>query len=359
MWDDGPRDRGPMRPSAGRQGSVLALAVLVLLALQLLSHGALLMARAEVASSRTGLRLLQARAAAEAGAARVLDGPFEPWDAMELLTYTPPVTGSLGPHPYLGRVQRLAREYWMAVGQGRSQGEVWGVTVRRLVWRLDPVARVAAAVGGAEAGGALPDPSVMSLDEEAPAFCHPWRAVLDSVSSADVWAGAARLPPSTVPSPSLGRLGAAELAALLPELDAAVVSPGPASSLGRCDHDAPWNWGDPADPGDPCADLMVARFAGGDLRVEGGVGQGILAVAGDLEVTGARFDGVILVGGSLTLGPGSEVRGLVRVGGDIRAVSGAYLRGSPCRALRALDRFRTSLAAPLPVKEVGLLEEAR
>lgn len=346
-----------MRWARERQGSVLALAVLVLVALQLLAHGALVMAQAEASSSRTGVLLLQARAAAEAGASDILEGPTDAWDSLAPAEYAPPHMGSLGPHPYLGRVKRLAREYWLAEGRGRSRGEIWEVTVRRLVWRLDPVGRIAAALGGAEVGGALPPPSVTSFDVEVPAFCYPWRTVLDSVASVNVWGAAALRPRSTTPEPALGLLGGADLAERLPGLDVGVVTPAPASSLGRCDPDAPWNWGDPVHPGGACGDLLVGRYVTGDLRLVGGVGQGILAVSGDLDVVDTRFDGILLVGGTLTLEGGAEVRGFVGVGGELHAAQGARILGSPCRAIRALDRFRAFLGEPIPVREVGLLED--
>jgi hypothetical protein len=252
---------------------------------------------------------------------------------------------------------RLSREYWLVEGQGRSRGETWGVTVRYLVWLFDPGGRVAAAEGAAEVGGTLPDAGVVAFDPERPAFCRPWKAALDSLTAPDVWGRFFRASPAAVGEPSLGRLGAEDLAAALPGLAATAGTPAPAFRLGRCDDAAPWNWGDPLNPGGPCGDRLVAWFGPGDLRLGPGVGQGILVVGGDLDVGGTRFDGVLLVGGSLILRDGAEVRGMLRVGGDLSVAEGSRVLGSPCRALRVLETFRTPLRRPVRVAEAGVLEE--
>lgn len=124
-----------------RGGSVLALTILVLMALQLLAHGALVMAQSEWAASMAGLRLLQARAGAEAGAAvleRALPGS---WDTIPILGVTPVRSGTLAGNPFQGQARRLSREYWLLEGRGRSLGETWGVDLRRVVWILDPLDR--------------------------------------------------------------------------------------------------------------------------------------------------------------------------------------------------------------------------
>jgi hypothetical protein len=346
-----------MTAPSRRAGSVLALAVLVLLALQLLAHGALLMARAEWTSSLAGLRLLQARAGADAGVLEVLGGPAALWDSIAPLQVAPSITGALGSHPFAGRPRRLSAEYWLVEGQGRSRGERWALTVRRLVWLLDARARIASVEGGAEFGGVLSGADVVSLDPERPPFCRSWEADLDTLASPAVWRSAARVTPSAAGEPALGRLGPAELAVVLPVLSATVGTPLPATTSGRCDPDAPWNWGDPSHPASPCGDRLVAWSAARDLLLEGGVGQGLLAVGGDLVLAGARFDGVLLVGGSLTLRGGAEARGMVRVGGDLIAEEGSRVLASPCRALRALYAFETGLRRPLWVAGAGVLED--
>jgi len=346
---------GSLRPPA-RAGSVLALAVLVLLALQLLAHGALLLARTEWASSLAGLRLLQARAGADAAVIVAQAGGSEAGDSVAVFGATPAVRGTLEGHPFSGRMRRLSREYWLVEGWGRSRGERWGVTTRRLVWVLEPRARIAAARGGVEVGGILLGRDAVAFDPERPAFCAPWWAALDSLVTADVWGHAAGLGSPGAGEPSLGRLGAADLASSLPGLAATWGTPAPATALGRCDPTSPWNWGDPTHPGGPCAEHLVAGSVSGDLVLEGGVGQGVLVVGGNVDLAGARFDGVLLVGGALTLRDGAEVRGMVRVGGDLDVGEGSRILGSPCRALRALEASRGSFRRPVPVSEVGVLE---
>ena len=47
----------------------------------------------------------------------------------------------------------------------------------------------------------------------------------------------------------------------------------------------PWNWGDPGDVPGACGDHLAASFHSGDVLLEGGVGQGVVAVRGDADLT--------------------------------------------------------------------------
>lgn len=347
-----------MKSPHGRNGTVLALAVLVLVALQVLAHGALVMARAERAASLAGLHVFQARVGADAGAMVAVEAPKVGWDSIGPFGVTPTVTGSLRGHPFSGRMERLSREYWFPEGHGRSRGQAWGMTIRYLVWLLDPFGRVMAAKGAAEVGGALPPTAAVDFDPDRPALCLPWQAAVDSLLSPAVWSRAVSIPPSGVGEPSLGLLGARELASILPVLSATYGTPTPASWLGRCDGTVAWNWGDPLSPGNPCGNRVVALSSLGHLVLQDGVGQGLLSVNGDLTLRGTRFDGVVLVGGSLALEDDAEVRGMVRVGGDLKVATGSRIRGSPCRALRALEAFRSPLQRPVRLRGAGIVEES-
>ena len=71
------------------------------------------------------------------------------------------------------------------------------------------------------------------------------------------------------------------------------------------------NWGDPLHSTTLCQSYFPIIYAQGDLKITGGVGQGILLVEGDLSVQGgAEFYGPVIVKGSLkTAGTGGHFNG--------------------------------------------------
>lgn len=204
----------------------------------------------------------------------------------------------------------------------------------------------------------MPSPAAVDFDPDRPPFCVPWQPAVDSLLSPAVWGSAVPISRTASGEPALGHLGASELASLLPALTATYGTPMTVSRLGRCDQSVAWNWGDPITPGSPCGDHLVGWSAPGDLVLQDGVGQGLLSVGGDLTLRGTRFDGVVLVGGSLALEDDAEVRGMVRVGDDLKVLPGSRIRGSPCRALRALEAFRSPLQRPVRILEAGVIEES-
>jgi hypothetical protein len=147
---------------------------------------------------------------------------------------------------------------------------------------------------------------------------------------------------------ALGRLSRVDLLDRLEPLDAAGGTPAPVDELGAC-LAGTWNWG-ALEPGDPCRGRRVALVRSGDLRLEGGEGQGVLAVAGSLELVGTRFRGLLLVEGDVRLDGGAEVEGVARVGGSLLIASGRWTSG-PCAAYRAL-------AAASPLRRPLLLPGA-
>jgi hypothetical protein len=313
------------------------------------------MARWEWDASVTGLSVLQARAAADAGALALLREGVQRWDTLAGADSTPIVAGALGDHTFRGNARRLSREFWLAEARGRVRGALWDVAEQRLVWVLDPLGRIAAARGGVEvADSRIPERS-LAMDPDRPPFCDGWWPALDSVASSAVWGAVSGVAPAPTGEPSLGLLGPRDLAASLPRLEGSSGTPEPTHSLGRCEPDLAWNWGDPRTPEGPCAGRLASWFAPADLRLEGGAGQGFLVVAGDLEVVGTRFDGVLLVGGRLTLRVGADVRGYARSGIGFDVEEGSRFTGSPCRAIRVLDHVRGRLTRPVPFAPAGIL----
>jgi len=85
---------------------------------------------------------------------------------------------------------------------------------------------------------------------------------------------------------------------------------------GVCQTGMSTNWGDPnravsPTPAGKCETYYPTVHALGDLRLTGGVGQGILLVDGDLAMSGGfQYTGIIIVRGNLiTTGTGAKVTG--------------------------------------------------
>jgi hypothetical protein len=174
------------------------------------------------------------------------------------------------------------------------------------------------------------------------AACDPWHPELQArYAMAPAPATASVGDPATALS-----LGLVAFDDLLRSADVTVAGSGTplaAESLGACLLDEPWGWGDPDRPWRPCGGHLPLRAAEGDLRVDGGSGQGMLVVDGDLELTGgARYHGLLVVRGVLRVESGSTFEGMVLAGGGVSLGGGATLRGSACWAVRALDAYRES-----------------
>jgi hypothetical protein len=348
---------------APRRGSALALAVLLLLALELLAHGALLLAMQERQASLAGLRLLQARAAAEAAAARTLsDGLPDSLSGVPVLGSISLGGFSVGPHTGRTKVLRLGREVWLSEGEGVVAGGDWSWRAARLIWLLDPVARAVqrnsaiVTPPGTLVGGSGTVEAQRFLAATAPEWCEPWTTALDSLLRFAALSPFGTMDAAGEAPPRLGVLGPATLASLLPAGTGAAGTPAPRVQDGRCDAADPWNWGDTLDSGSPCAGTQVAAMYPGDLTLHGGRGQGLLVALGDLEMAGTVFHGLVLVGGDLRLRDGAMVRGQIQVGGAAYLAPDARVSLSPCDVARALEGARRWLRRPVPLPGVGLVD---
>ncbi|MCG6954804.1 MAG: hypothetical protein LJF04_02345 [Gemmatimonadetes bacterium] len=358
----------------GRIGGALVLCVLLVLALGLLAHGALLMSREELAVSRAGLHVLQARAAADAGisAAVTGEGPGLP-DSLPQAWRVPLLEGTVGGARYRVTASRLSREVWLAEADGAQGQGPWLAKEATALWSLDPVARVGAfravvEVGAEAATAGVTRVATADVFHSHPELditeCLPWGRALDSLASVS---GGTLQPVASVAAaggttsqPTLGLLDGDDLKSLASNTVAGRGTPTPSTGSGGCLTADPWNWGDPEDDLSPCRDRMPLVAAEGDLMVEGGAGQGVLVVLGDLVVTGGgRFYGVVLVRGGLVVEQGAAVVGLVRAVGGITVGSDAEISGSACWALRSLTAARPVLARPRPLRGTGRLGPLR
>ncbi len=352
---------GPVGAPANRTGATLAVAVLLLLALLALAQGMLSLARLELAASSADLRMLRARAAAEVGLLRSTTDPLPTErDSVGLWRTVAGPSDTLTGATYRVDFRRLSREIWMARSVGRPSDGRGAVRFGRLLWLMDPLARVGSARATIEVGADAPlriegridgDLATTALPPLLPNACSRWSAALDSLLPAGRLPAFARVrmgEPSV--EPSLGRLDAAMLVSLVPGRITGAGTPGPVVARGHCATADVWNWGEPLHPATPCGRHEAVVAADGSLTVRGGVGQGVLIVTDTLTLTdSARFYGLILVGGPLRLGPDVHVTGLVRAAGGADLAPGAEVDASACAVLLALSAATDLLGHPVPL----------
>ncbi len=114
----------------------------------------------------------------------------------------------------------------------------------------------------------------------------------------------------------------------------------------KCNAAVETNWGEPTVRNDVCFDYFPIIYRNGDLKLQGGRGQGILLVEGDLTTTGGViFYGPVFVTGTLSTsgnsGQGAKFFGGVIAGNvaldDVtKLAGGALVNYSSCAIKRAL-----------------------
>jgi hypothetical protein len=119
----------------------------------------------------------------------------------------------------------------------------------------------------------------------------------------------------------------------------------------KCDTSVETNWGEPTLKTDPCFSYFPIIYHNGDLKLQGGRGQGILLVEGDLAATGGMvFYGPVYVTGTLSTsgnsGQGAKFFGGVIAGNvaldDLtKLAGGALVSYSSCAIKRALQNSAT------------------
>ena len=137
----------------------------------------------------------------------------------------------------------------------------------------------------------------------------------------------------------------------------------PVLAGGTCSTGVLYNWGDANrnSPAGKCESYFPVIHAKGNLKVTGGVGQGILLVDGDLEMSGQFwFVGLVIVRGTVrTTGSGAGVFGVlmaanVVLDADVAStvLGNSYVQYSSCAVAHALS----ASAMLKPVKERGWTE---
>lgn len=319
--------------------------VLVLLALTLLTAIASMALAASVGQLRTASmagRVLSERTAARAAVDAVLNitrglpasqvGDF----AVELVRRP---FGRRGWQRVLDL--RLTTEMHAFLGEAALDSGV-PVSHARLVWWMDPEARIAAYAGAVESGTIAIGSGASVLTDSAMTgrtgipSCHH----LPRLSN--LLAGRPLQVVSGLPSPPewgaggdgsdfarvrLGWFGR-RLLSRLADHSAAAGGPLPAAGCPGCWSGLVYSYGDNA----------VMRQ-----------GAGVLVVDGDLTLApGSSWTGLLLVAGDLTVRDTARIQGLVRAGGSVTLEPGSVVDGSACSAFRALQAA-SSLARPIPL----------
>ena len=307
-----------MTPRPSRRsdaGIALAVALLFGLALVLLAHGTLILARTERwTAAREGARL-EAEGRARAAVLSLVAASADSLPSPGVHTTAHGSVEVQGQGPELRTLLSLPTS-----GPGQASSVAWGAVLAA----PRPPTRVLGREAAFRVGG-VPFASGSSVSVGAPADPCPPEAAMG------IPGGVGPLPPGDT-LPGLGPLTLAELAARLPDLEGGVLHIVPDGGPG-CGETG--SFGDPLRPGS-CPGSWGATARTGSLRVEG-TGQGVLVVTGDLVLApGAMFRGWVWVGGALRLEGDARLVGLADVGGDLAVSPGAAVSADGCAAAVAL-----------------------
>jgi hypothetical protein len=201
-------------------------------------------------------------------------------------------------------------------------------------------------------------PYCSALDEDKAGIVMADTTLYERVGAAKV-KGAPPLheDPDTVGFFDLGDITFDELAAdadvVLPYgqvMDGSIPAPS-YNADGTCNSADPYNWGDPLNPGAPCASWFPTIHAKGDLYLKAKqVGQGLLLVEGDLTAEGGfTFYGPVIVKGELIALGGFTFYGGVKASETDLGAGNAEIYYSACVLQRVLSN--TAAARPRPLME--------
>jgi hypothetical protein len=342
--------------------------LLVLVALALVgAAGVALVAVSASLDEDTGAALAdaQARAAADAaiwGAWRTWDGAAHGLDAVDRVAIRTDVfDGAVA----ITRVARIAPRLWWIASTARADRPVGTRPVEHggalALWMaVDPVDPDAAVL--ATGPVSVLDQASVTADDVAPDDwpCAPMPAgAAAGIAVADtalVSGAAGRVVgvPPVVGRPQIAAAGTlAALAGARPSIAAragivlqagASAAPAPVDSAGVCGTGAS-NWGDPrrsGGAGGTCISRFVLVHALGDLRLTGGLGQGVLVVDGIVRMEGnATFAGIVIARNGAILDGASSIRGVLAAGDGstsaaVRLADAAAVVRSRCTAAAAL-----------------------
>jgi len=343
-----------------RRGALIPTLLLLIVAVTLLAHGALVLAQAQLDVSIVARAALTARLSAEAGVFQAMSD-VAGWPSSDSLWRPrPALQAPFGPYGRF-RVTATAVDPELAfwVGTGEHTAQAGAYRVGRLAWRLAPASRLAATEAVVMSGGGLsmaPGATVDGTDlgrrppDWTEADCAPFVDALAWAVPTGWLPQWAALSVDAGVVPPLGLLDGPTLMERSRIIGPGVITPLPTEVGGDCRAEVATNWGDPSRAG-ACGDHYVLATSSGGLTLVGGEGQGVLVVDGSLRFErGSRFAGVILVTGGVSLAEGSRITGLVWAGGSVSVSDSSQIVGSGCATLAALSSIE-SLQRPVPISD--------
>lgn len=374
-----PSERTARPTLRARDGVALVMAVVAMAVLGALVTGVFFAALRDQRDGRDAMHRVQALAAAEYGIALTL--PPGGWRSVWNVASRRGVIDTLAYDPGAGvsdtlRLWKLERNSFLLVSSGAA-GPAASRATRRvalLVALRVPWLATSSTVTVMN-GATVADSSSISGFDVVPAgwICPPAAGPLEvpAVSVADsslvVDSACTDLPclrgtaalvvdgaaASTATYEWFGTFDRDSIAAAALDLadDAVVAAAAPSlDAAGDCDTSRLDNLGDPGrilGATSPCADYLPVLHAPGNMRIDGGAGQGLLLVDGNLTVAaGARFSGVVVARGVLEITEGAEVQGRL-LAARVIVHAGSHVRYSSCAVERALR------AAAVPLVPAG------
>ena len=375
--------RGPKL--SDERGIALAVAVMALVVIGALVAGTFFAGRLEQRGGENTVYSSQAFQAAEAGTSYTI----ETWEAT---TYgagavgvaQPAATVALGGSvAFTTTATKLNDAVYLIRSEGRRTTPAGTILSRRLVGQLvrtkSPDIEIEAAVtavGGVRVGGN----ALVNGNDNIPAAPANWGGVcpapgesmagirtdgnIQTNGSPTIIGDPPLQPNDTEVVDSIFTRPFDELAAIrdiqiLVENPAAT-APSTIGAPARCNRANTLNWGEPWYPALPaaasvCQEYFPIILREGNLKLQGGRGQGILLVRGDLELAGGvEFFGIVLVDGRLrTSGNGNKINGAVMARNV--DLDENFLGGTPTvnYSACAINRALNSNASVVPLAERG------
>ena len=327
---------------SGQEGFALVLVLLALTLLTAIASAALAASIGQLRAASTAGRVLSERTAAAGAVDAILNTTSgfptsQVGDSAVELVRRP--FGQSGWQRVLNL--RLATEMHVFLGEAALDSGV-PVSDARLVWWMDPEARIAAHAAAVEAGAidietgasVLAD-SVMTGRPGIPS-CNglPLLSTVLARTPLQVTSGLP-LPPEwgaggDGPDFARVRLGWFNRRVLQRLADHLVTAGGSLPSVGCAG----------------CWSGLVYSEGNNQLVRQG---AGVLVVDGDLDFgSGSSWTGLVLLAGDVTVRNAARVQGLIRAGGLVTLEPGSVVDASACSALRSLQAA-SSLARPVPL----------
>lgn len=369
---------------SNQSGAALLGAILVLLGLTLVTTGLLVVTVQESATARAVTASVRARFAAESAVHSVLNewhtAAMRDLPVGETREMDPATDELPGGSRYRARVERLSPELFLVTGEGWIPDVLASTRIGRLVRTLEPTILQAdldaALIAPAQItleGSTIVDASSSAGESQGvcPATVEEALVEHDGTpgvllhSASDLVAGPDVIvlgdpdvhvdPEAANPEEPTGLLSVppAELLRIADRVEAGHVQIGPVETDGRCDLDAPGNWGAPEDAESPCTEYFPLIVAPEDVEISDGTGQGVLVALGDLRISAeTQFHGAVYVAGRLLATEGGAISGAVRLGSGSSSshLADAHIVHSACDLARA---FRNSDALDRPVRPAG------